>query len=194
MSREDAVVCENGEFWTNPARGQRRQIHSYRPYDAITEARATQNERIPDGKDIEVELVQLCQTGVEPGQLIFPQEILSCELVQPPEETDSKGMLAPYACKLVMLNYCTLLANSLWYVDVRHLLIFTADLGGVSRRKHFIRRKSAHGQAYFTIPLSMLMRYESGCLDFSVAVGGQTVGKGSVDYDHETPDGMVQLD
>ena len=81
------------------------------------------------------------------------------------------------------------------YPDVRHLLIFTADLSDVSRRKYFIRRKAAHGQgAYFAIPLSMLMRYESGCLDFSMAVGGQAVGKGSVNYDHETPYSASRLD
>jgi len=58
--------------------------------------RAAQNERIPDGKDIEVELVKHCPTGVEPEQLIFPQEILSCDLDQPPKEADSNGTSAPY--------------------------------------------------------------------------------------------------
>ncbi|KAF8448441.1 hypothetical protein BGX38DRAFT_1142745 [Terfezia claveryi] len=127
------------------------------------------NERILDGKDIEVELVKHCPTGVEPDQLVFPQEILSCDLEEPPRDAES--------------------------TDVRHLLIFTADLGGVSRRKHFIRKKAAHEQsAYFAIPLSMLMRYESGCLGFSMAVGGKAVGKGSVNYDHETPQSVSRLD
>lgn len=127
------------------------------------------NERIPDGKDIEVELEQHCPTGAEREQLVFPQEILSCDLDEPPKESDSK--------------------------DVRHLLTFTADLNDISRRKHFVRKKAANGHgAYFAIPLSMLMRYESGCLDFSLAVGGKTMGKGSVSYDHETPQGISQLE
>lgn len=126
------------------------------------------NARIPDGEDIEVELEQPCATGVGPEQLIFPQEILTCDLDEPPIEADSE--------------------------DVRHLLTFTADLNDVSRRKHFILRKAAHGQGtYFAIPLSMLMKYESGCLEFSTAVGGKTMGKGSVDYDHEAPQRMLQL-
>ncbi|KAF8423928.1 hypothetical protein EV426DRAFT_563193 [Tirmania nivea] len=127
------------------------------------------NQRIPDGKDIEVELVQHCPTGVQPEHLIFLEEILSCDLDLPPKDAGNE--------------------------DVRHLLIFTADLSAVSRKKHFIRRKAAHGQgAYFAIPLSMLMRYESGCLEFSMTVGGKTTGKGSVNYDHETSRGLSQLD
>ena len=38
------------------------------------------------------------------------------------------------------------------------------------------------------------MKLESGSLDFSAAVGGKTMGKGSVDYDHEIPQGGSQLD
>lgn len=129
----------------------------------------TKNKRISDGEDIEVELVKHCPIEVKPEQLVLPQEILSCDLDEPPKDAES--------------------------TDVRHLLIFTADLSGVSREEHFIRRKAAHELGeYFAIPLSMLMRYESGCLGFSMAVGGQAVGKGTVSYDHETPHSGSRLD
>jgi len=71
----------------------------------MTELRAVQNASIPDGKDIEVELEQHCPTGAGREQLIFPQEILSCDLDQPPVEADHEGTLAGYHTSPLSYEY-----------------------------------------------------------------------------------------
>lgn len=126
-------------------------------------------ERIEDGKDIEVDLVLFCPTGADRERLIFPQEILTSDLERAPADSDSEGIC--------------------------HLLVFTVDLNDISRRKYFIRKRTAIGQsAYFEIPCKMLMRCESGGLEFSQTVGGKAMGKGSVKYDHESPQGPRRLE
>jgi len=121
-------------------------------------------DRLYDGKAEEIHLYRKCPTGAGPERLIFPEEILVCDQDEPPEDVEDPA--------------------------VRHLLTFTADMNGVPRKRHFIRKRAASGSgAYWYIPLIMCMLYESGeGLEFSTKVGGASVGKGSVQYNHKLPE------
>lgn len=119
------------------------------------------DERIEDGKDIQIELARHCSIDAERDQLVFPERVYACDLARAPRDVEHK--------------------------DVHHLLTFTADLNDTSR-EFFKRKDSVLGEgAYYEIPLGMIMRLESGCLEFSCTVGGRTMGKGSANYDHEAP-------
>ncbi|KAF8453881.1 hypothetical protein BDZ91DRAFT_786649 [Kalaharituber pfeilii] len=119
-------------------------------------------KEIPDGKPIEVELRRRCPTGATREELIFKEEILCCELDKPPLDATDPA--------------------------VRKLLVFTADLNDIPRKKHFVRRKAVRTETpYWEIPFFMVMKYQSASLEFSSQIGGKALGKGSVEYNHEPP-------
>ena len=66
--------------------------------------------------------------------------------------------------------------------------MFSADLSGVPRKRYFNKKKKVEGGDFFwQIPFSMLMNYQSASLEFSSEIGGNSCGRGSVEYNHEEP-------
>jgi len=123
----------------------------------------TMGDEIPEREPISVSFLRRCPTGADKDDLIFTEEILCSEQPgRPPLEVD--------------------------HPHIKHLLRFKADMSDVSRKKHFVRRRAAHGgDPYWEIRFSMLMKYQSASLEFGVEIGDKPVGKGTVEYMHEPP-------
>ena len=73
-------------------------------------------------------------------------------------------------------------------LGIKKLLVFSANFSGVPREKYFNKKKKVEGGDYFwEIPYSGLMQYQPPSLEFSTEIGGNSYGKGSVEYNHEEP-------
>jgi len=119
-------------------------------------------EEIPNDIPIKLSLRRKCGIGAGHRDLIFSEKIYCSFLDSPPADREHPG--------------------------VKQLLVFSADLSGVPRKRYFHKKKKVEGGEFFwQIPFHMLMNYKSASLEFSSEIGGNSCGKGSVEYNHEEP-------